>query len=630
MFIIGTAGHIDHGKSSIIIRLTGIDPDRLPEEKTRGMTIDLGFAWYDTDDGRRIGIVDVPGHERFVRNMIAGAGGIDAVLLVVAADDGWMPQSQEHMQITRLLGIKYGIVAISKIDLVETGWIDLIEEDIKDRLKGTLLEGAPIVRLSSETGEGFDRLKEEIGRLADKVTEKDDIEKPRLYVDRSFVMSGMGGVVTGTLRGGNLSTGMNVSVFPSRRKGRVRTIQSHSRQVDETAPGQRTAISLTGIDKTFLKRGAVISLPEIVDGFPENPVLALSVELLAESTVSIKDRRRLLMILGTTDVEGEARVYDKDSIGPGYSGIIFFKPHEPVLAFVGDRYIVRLPTPGVTVGGGTVVDILPRFPRRKEWPQYRYLHERVNLTPEILVGTLLKKNGSFDSRSDFLFCNYSHRELDDVIKAMAAKSAIVEHGGRYYPTGEIDEVSANLKSAMSEYFDRYPHIDGLPIESIVRLTGLRENTIVPILELLCNSAELVRKGNRFDLAGRKISIRGDLGKIAGTIEDKFREGRFAPPGVNDVVGDDRAAKEAFDYLIYSGRVVKAGGGIVFHREIWEEMLKIIRAMLDGGEKLTVASFREKIGSTRKFALPVLEETDRLKVTERQGDVRIKGDNFEKS
>ncbi|MCP4703154.1 MAG: selenocysteine-specific translation elongation factor, partial [candidate division Zixibacteria bacterium] len=259
MFVIGTAGHIDHGKSSIISRLTGIDPDRLPEEKERGMTIDLGFAWYDTEDGQRVGLVDVPGHERFVKNMIAGAGGIDALILVVAADDGWMPQSQEHLQITRLLGIKHGLVALTKIDLVEDNWVDLVEEDIKDKLKNTFLAKAPIVRLSSETGVGFDDLKKEIANLTGKMINREDIGKPRLYVDRSFVLPGMGGVVAGTLRGGRFSAGMEVSVFPARKKGKIRILHSHNENVANSSPGQRTAVSLTGIDKQYLNRGSVLT-----------------------------------------------------------------------------------------------------------------------------------------------------------------------------------------------------------------------------------------------------------------------------------------------------------------------------------------------------------------------------------
>jgi selenocysteine-specific elongation factor len=335
------------------------------------------------------------------------------------------------------------------------------------------------------------------------------------------------------------------------------------------------------------------------------------------------------MILGTTEVEGEARVYANDSINPGQSGIIFFKPYEPVLAFIGDRFVMRLPTPGVTVGGGTVLDIAERFPRKKEWPKYEYLRQRINPGAEVLVRTQLIKSGSFSRQSDFMFCNYSGQEINDVIDAMAKESTIVEHGGRYYPAGEIEEISATITGAMKKYFEREPHIDGLPIDSIVRMTGLRENTLAPILQLMCDRRILVKKGNRFDLAGREVIIKGELSEIAGKLEDKFREGNFMPPGVSDVVGDDKTKKEAFDYLILSGKLKKVSGGIVFHRDAWEDMLKTLRTMLNNDEKLTVAAFREKIGTTRKFALPVLEETDRLKITERRGDIRIKGEKFEK-
>ncbi|MFH2035995.1 MAG: selenocysteine-specific translation elongation factor, partial [Candidatus Zixiibacteriota bacterium] len=329
MFILGTAGHIDHGKSAIIKRLTGTDPDRLPEEQERGMTIDIGFAFYDISNNQRVGIIDVPGHERFVKNMISGAGGIDAVLLVIAADDGWMPQSQEHLQIIKLLNVRYGLIALSKIDLADPSWVELVTADIEEKVKGSFLEGAPIIPLSSITGEGFDRLKEEINKLAEKVVVRDDIKKPRLYVDRSFILPGMGGVVAGTLRGGTFETGQNVAVFPAKKTGKVRIIQSHGEKIEKAYPGQRTSLSLTGIDKEFLGRGNLVSTSEIIEEYPNEPVLAISAELLTESAVILENRRKLLMILGTTEVEGEIRLFGEKPIIPGDRGIIFFKPFQP-------------------------------------------------------------------------------------------------------------------------------------------------------------------------------------------------------------------------------------------------------------------------------------------------------------
>ncbi|MEA3296866.1 MAG: selenocysteine-specific translation elongation factor, partial [candidate division Zixibacteria bacterium] len=257
MLVIGTAGHIDHGKSAVVKRLTGTDTDRLPEEKVRGMTIDLGFAFRQTDSGDGIAFVDVPGHERFVRNMIDGAGGIDAVMLVVAADDGWMPQTQEHFQIVRLLGIENGLIVINKTDLVESDWLDLLEEDIRDKVKDSPLANAPIFRLSAETGSGCDKLQNYLDSLSGRLTFQRDISKARLYIDRSFVLPGIGGVVTGTLRGGALATGRTVSIWPAMTTARIRSLRANNCDVEKALPGQRTAVSLTGVDKNLLVRGGV-------------------------------------------------------------------------------------------------------------------------------------------------------------------------------------------------------------------------------------------------------------------------------------------------------------------------------------------------------------------------------------
>ncbi|HWR82406.1 MAG TPA: selenocysteine-specific translation elongation factor, partial [Candidatus Deferrimicrobium sp.] len=353
MIVVGTAGHIDHGKSSIVRRLTGTDPDRLPEEKARGMTIDLGFAFYTTPDGEDIAFIDVPGHERFVKNMISGTGGIDVAMLVVAADDGWMPQSQEHFQVVRLLGIRDAIIVINKIDLVQRDWIELIKQDIKTKVARSIFEGAPILVVSAETGEGFEALGEHLNVLPQKVRGHADVGKARLYIDRAFVRPGMGGVVTGTLRGGRLSVGQQVSVWPTMTVGKVRTLQSMNRDVTTAIPGQRTAVSFTGIDKDVLQRGGVVSDRLDLSFFRSHKVLALALELIPEAAVSLTNRRRILLMVGTTEVEGEIRLPAGREMRPGESGVVFFKPEEPIYCLVGDHFIARLPTPMVTLGGGT-------------------------------------------------------------------------------------------------------------------------------------------------------------------------------------------------------------------------------------------------------------------------------------
>ena len=528
MFVIGTAGHIDHGKSAIITRLTGIDPDRLPEEKSRGMTIDIGFAHYDAPDGRRIGIIDVPGHERFVRNMIAGAGGIDAVMLVIAADDGWMPQSQEHLQITKLLGISDGIVVISKTDLVEESWVELVEDDIREKIRDSFLKDAPVVRLSSVTGEGFDRLKEELHRLADRITEREDIGKPRLYIDRSFVLSGMGGVVAGTLRGGTLRVGQDVAVFPDRRSGKVRTIQSHNRQIETASPGQRTSISLTGIDKEHLGRGGVIMTPGLLRDYRDDFIPALSVTVLPESPVALKDRRKLLMILGTTEVEGEIRLYGSDIIRPGEKGIVFFRPKSPLFCFIGDRFIIRLPTPQVTVGGGAVLDLLTAFPRKKDHAKFAYLKDRLDLTPEKLVTTHLGKALFADPNTDFQWCNYSRDVIDGTFEELAKEALVERYGPRYYRPSDVAPITEEIETALKSYFESHPHVDGVGADLIASQIGQSVSGIEPMLQLMCERKQLVKKQNRFDLSGRNVTVTGEVKKISDVIEKKLLVGGLSP------------------------------------------------------------------------------------------------------
>jgi selenocysteine-specific elongation factor len=629
MFIIGTAGHIDHGKSSLINRLTGIDPDRLPEEKQRGMTIDLGFAWYDTADGQRIGIVDVPGHERFVLNMIAGAGGIDAVMLIVAADDGWMPQSQEHLQITKLLGIKHGIVVITKIDLVEESWVDLVTEEIKDKLKGSFLKNAPIVKLSSTTGKGFEVLKAEIERLSKSIISRENIGKPRLYIDRSFVLAGMGGVATGTLKGGVLRVGQEVSVFPARQKGKIRTLQSHNIQVETAYPGQRTAVSLTGIDKDHFTRGNLLTIPEIADSYPSNIILTLSLSVIEESKVIIEDRRKLLMILGTTEVEGELRLYQSERLFPGENGVAFFKAFGPILAFIGDRFIVRLPTPQITIGGGMILDILDVLPRHRDANKYKYLFERINLDIYTLINSSFDQKPFLDRERDFLFCNYSKEAIKFAFDEMVRLKKCNFHNGKYYRSDDLHDKIKNISKRLNEFLTGHPHYDGLPIDEIATIVQISIPQLEPVVQLMIESGQLVKKKNRFDLAGRTITVQGELKSMAEALSKEILRASFMPPTVSEIVGSDKLKREAMEYLIASGEIIKIGGGFLIHKDIWMSIIKEIKNIISSDQTLSISFLREKLNSSRKYVVPILEEIDRIGITIRQGDIRIKGVNYDK-
>ncbi len=628
MFVIGTAGHIDHGKSSLILNLTGIDPDRLPEEKERAMTIDLGFSWYDTPSGQRLGIVDVPGHERFVRNMIAGAGGIDAVILVVAADDGWMPQTQEHLRITELLGVKYGIIALTKIDLVDDDWIKLVADDLRIRLKGTYLETAPIVKLSSITGQGFDELKNQINTLSDKIVERTDIGKPRLYIDRSFLMAGMGGVATGTLRGGSLAVGDDIAVFPHKKNGRIRSMQSHNQAVEKAYPGQRTALALTGVDHQYINRGGVVGYRKMVEAYPDGVVLALNLSVLQESPAVITDRRRLLMILGTTEVEGEIRTMSERGIAPGQSGIAFFNPFGPVMAFVGDRYIVRMPTPQNTVGGGMVLDLISRFPRRKDMSGLAYLEKRREYSLTSLIQSELDKKVFVDTM-DFRFSSFSDEQTASYLEDRRGAGELQMANGRFYRAADVMAGENMIMKAISSIFDHQPHLDGLKPEMISEKTGQPAEALTPIIELLLSKKALIKKGNRLDLPERGIAIKGELKKLADDMEKALRAGEYTPPTISELT-DGRADKqEVLNFLIVAGKAVKINTDLVFHFEIWTNVVASIRNILDSGNSLSVSTLRDYLGCSRKYLIPILEYTDKTGLTRRDGDVRVRGDNYER-
>lgn len=629
MIVIGTAGHIDHGKSSIVKRLTGTDPDRLPEEKSRGMTIDLGFAFYRTPDGSDIAFVDVPGHERFVRNMIAGAGGTDAVMLVVAADDGWMPQSQEHFEIVRLLGVRHGLIVINKIDLVEQDWLELLEQDVRQQVAGTFLAEAPIFKVSAQTGEGFDSLIEYLNAMPARIEAKKDIGKARLYIDRAFVRPGIGRVVTGTLRGGTFSVGQQVSVWPGSEHGRIRSLQSHNEDVTTVTPGHRTAVSLTGVDKAAIIRGGVISDRTDLSYFRENPVLALQVQLIKEAPVDLSDRRRVLFIVGTTEVDGEVRLFDRKAVRPTESGVVFFKPDSPVYALVRDHFVVRLVTPMVTLGGGQILDHLPKFPRRRDLSSLGYLDLRVNAKVEDLLVSELQKQILVKGKELLINADISEDEVQQTAKALIDKQKV----GRYkdfvfhreYLAAAVEQFTARVK----EYLLQHPHLKGLTLESIAGLSPHSPSITNHLLDYILAESIVVKQGELYNLAGRGMSLKGVIKQAHDEIIRELTEAPYAPPSLSEFASRGKSYQQAIKYIIDSGEAHKCGSDFLFLTDTWHEIVTYIRDKLNRDGQLAVTDLRDKFSFTRKWVIPILEETDRNRLTERKGDIRIKGAAFEK-
>ncbi|HUV31257.1 MAG TPA: selenocysteine-specific translation elongation factor [Acidobacteriota bacterium] len=625
MIVIGTAGHIDHGKSAIVKRLTGSDPDRLPEEKARGMTIDLGFAFYRTPAGEDLALVDVPGHERFVKNMIAGAGGIDAVMLVIAADDGWMPQSQEHFQITKLLGVRTGLIVINKIDLAEPDWIGLLEDDIRQRVAGSFLADAPVVRVSAETGEGFEALTRLLDALPTQIESRKDRGKARLYIDRSFIRPGIGGVVTGTLRGGAFSVGQSVLVWPAMVTAKIRTLQSRNEEVAAVMPGQRTAVSFTGIDREKLVRGGVITDRTDARFFLEHPVLALSLEVLPESPVALSDRRHVVVIVGTSETEGEIRIFEQRQVKPGQRGIVFLKPDSPLHTLVGDRYVMRLPTPMVTVGGGTVLDHLEKFPRRKELAAYGYLRKRVEGSLPDLVVSELEKRCLAESRHLLGEADLSPDEIRENV-ARLTKDGVLGHFREYvYHRDLLDRAVAELKAGIDRELEANPHLKGLPMDRIKGLSSHPMPVLEVIVRYMVESGLLVLVGDEFNPAGRTMALKGVIKQAYDEIMAALAGNPYAPPSLAELASAGKIYQHAIKYILDTREGHKCGSEFVFLTGVWEETVQFIRERLKQQDKLTVAELRDRFGYTRKYAIPILEETDRLGVTRRDGDVRIKGD-----
>jgi len=629
MIIIGTAGHIDHGKSAIVKRLTGTDPDRLPEEKERGMTIDLGFAFYRTPSGQQVALIDVPGHERFVKNMIAGAGGIDSVMLVVAADDGWMPQSEEHFQITRLLGVRHGVIVINKTDLVESDWLELLEQELKEKVADSFLQDAPVYRVSAETGEGFDSLSEYLNQLPDHLASRKNIGKARLAIDRSFIRPGMGGVVTGTLRGGKLQVGQTVGVWPGMVTGKVRTLQSGGEDVQTAVPGQRTAVSLTGVDREQLIRGGVVTDRTDLKFFAEHPVLVLRVEMLHDAQVALSDRRRVLMIVGTTETEGEIRLYDRKALEPSQSGLVFFVPDHPVYALVGDHFILRLPTPMVTLGGGAILDHLADPPRRKQLRRLAYLQERIALSPESLVLTELRKQVLVSRETLLAESDYAAAQISEVVDQLIESGQIGRIGHRVYSNDVVREETENVLAVFRKELEDKSHLKGLSLADIGRKLSHLRPVLPGLLELLVREGSLELKVELYDLPGRGMSLKGVIKQAYDEIMTALREQKFDPPALSYLASRGKVHQQAIKYIIESGEGYKCGSDFLFLAEAWEEIVGFVKEHLQKHGRMAVADLRDRFGFTRKFGIPILEELDRLGITQRDGDFRVKGRNFEK-
>ena len=618
MYVIGTAGHVDHGKSALVRALTGIDPDRLREEKERGLTIDLGFAWLKLPSGREVSIVDVPGHERFIRNMLAGVGGIDLAMLVVAADEGVMPQTREHLAIIDLLRIDRGLVVVTKSDLVDEDWMELVSSDIMDSLKGTTLQDARMVSVSSVTGEGLPELLGALDAVLDGVEEKDDNGHPRLPIDRAFTISGFGTVVTGTLVGGRLSVGDEVELAPGGQRGRVRGIQTHKQSVKLGMPGTRVAANLSGIGHESIARGQILTDR---GWLKESEALDVRLRVVQDSPVAVKHRASVTLHLGTSETLARVRLLDEQELGPGESGWAQLHLQYPIAAVKGDLFVIR--SHQGTLGGGEVIETLARRHKRFSEPVVERLSVLAEGRPEEV---LLKALESMEPSSLKKVVEESGIAAEDVAPALESlldRDAVIALGNGRVTDGTVlysgrgwAAVMSKSRAALESYHKQHPLRTGLPKEELRSRLGLGGQVFGKVIEKLVEDGAMVEEGSAVRLPehSRVLSAKqqAEVDRYLAALDAQ----PFSPPTDLGISGELVAG------LVDGGKVVRVNQDVVFSAGAYKEMRDRIVEETKLAGKINVGKVRDMFDTSRKYALALMEYLDQQRITRRVGDDRV--------
>jgi selenocysteine-specific elongation factor len=609
--VVGTAGHIDHGKTALVKALTGIDADRLEEEKRRGITIDLGFAHLPLTPTLRLGFVDVPGHERFVRNMLAGVGGIDFVLFVIAADESIKPQTREHFDICRLLGIPRGVVALTKSDLVDEDILGLVRLEVEELVAGSFLEGAPIVPVSSTTRAGIDQLRAELAKVAAAVPEKDPRGHFRLPIDRAFTIKGFGTVVTGTLISGSVDKEQEVELYPTGRRLRVRGVQVHGSTAGRAVAGQRTAVNLADIEPSDIARGNVLSAPGRF-----RPVTRVDVRLdLLPSAKPLKHRAPVHFHAGTAEIEAEVRLLDgATALQPGASAYAQIVLREPALLLPGDRFIIRMFSPVITIGGGVVLDIGERRYKRSESAASRL---DILAAPDLpaRVALLVRESEHGMSLAD-LVARTGLRADDITIKPLPGRDWYVDPAW-YQSTRD------RLVRTVREFHAKNPLQPGIPKQDL-RSRELPAGPPFLLDALLADTKDLVVEGELVRSRAHKITLKEDEEQARAAIERAFEAAGLAVPSVGEVLAksgvEPTRAKTLLAGLLREKRLARISDDLVFHRAAIDQLRSLLADRKS--QRFNVTAFKEWTGVSRKYAIPLLEYLDREHVTRREGDERL--------
>lgn len=628
--IIGTAGHIDHGKTALVRALTGVDADRLPEEKRRGITIDIGFADLDLGDVR-VGFVDVPGHERFVKNMLAGAHGIDAVALVIAADESVMPQTREHFDICRLLAVPTGLVVLTKKDLVDDELLQLVQSETEELVAGSFLEGAPILSVSSRTGEGIEELKAALREIGLAVAARSANFVARLPIDRAFTMRGFGAVVTGTLIAGEISEGDELELLPAATRARVRGVQVHGSPVPRAIAGQRTAINLGGVEAATIERGMVLAAPE---RFRPTQAIDASIQMLEHAPRPLRSRQRVRIHIGAAEVLARVRVLaNGGEIKPGQTGVVQLRTETPIVGVLGDRFILRSYSPQVTIGGGLLLDPFPPRHRSRDLADVRdrldglLKDDRAGQLATFIAGA--DRNGL--RRGDLAArTGWRDEVIEAATKQALANNTIVEAEAVLLSRDRFDGLKRQVLDAVAAHHQREPLLRGLAKEVLRErfFSHMPIELFRGVLASLEKDGQLIGEKEIVRLREHTRELSDEDSGLRDRLEKVYRDAALSPPGLEEVLKQAGASlqqgRKILQLLIDAGLLVKVHGEMFFHRAALDDLTRSLRdyAAKQTDRAIDVAAFKDLAGISRKYAIPLLEYFDRQRVTRREGDRRI--------
>jgi selenocysteine-specific elongation factor len=626
--ILGTAGHIDHGKTSLVKALTGIDTDRLKEEKERGITIELGFAHLDLPSGQLLGIVDVPGHEKFVKNMVAGATGIDIVALVIAADEGVMPQTREHLEICQLLGVKRGVIVLTKIDMVDPDWIQMVREDVSKSLAGTFLANAPTVEVSSVTGQGLQDLVRVLDTLVKEAPEREAGNFFRLPIDRVFIMKGFGTVVTGTTVSGKIQTGDEVTIYPRGVSTRIRGIQVHGHEVNEVRPGLRTAINLQGVEKEQIQRGDVLAGK---DSLRATQLVDVALDLLKSAPRKLKNRAKVRFHTGTSEIISTVILMDRDELEPGQACFAQVRLDQPTAVLALDRYVIRSYSPVQTVGGGKILHAVPL--RKKRFSEAVLAEMKV-----LNSGTLSEVTEQFISGAHFrgveqselpFLTNGSRKKLDEILKTLQSQKRIIQYDkekGIFIHEEYLKKAREEIVTTLARYHKDFPLKGGLLKEELRSRTAGTKNPKLfnYLITQLSQEGVLAQEKENLRLTEHKVTLAQDQEKTRHEVEEIYLKSGLQPPYFRELKEkfSGNSGRDVLELMVKDGVLVKVKEDLYFHRDAIQGLKKRLIDHLKENGEIDTPQFKDMTNASRKYTIPLLEYFDISQVTVRVGDKRV--------